>query len=993
MGSEHYRLKSFLALLVPSKPKPYPRKKLELDRNINAINDLFHKPFLLLKETGVSFLPNETLPEDKPKVTSVTWDTRGEPHNIKPRDFNIPMPNSFPNHANREWLNNTSLVPPFDSIRPGRSIRHDKLIKKGVFAHQIIMPRLPIILYDVVKLSSTTVQSSLKSVPKPNTTSVALKNSFYSLFDEDASAWGDEATWNNAKQVLEVINESDIKETLLIFIKYVRCSLGIGIGLQMRTYVIKNLMVHKHFVRDWPWCLLGDFNSALYLVDKAVGVSSIDISMREFNECVDDIVVLDVQSSGLHFTWNQKQRGKDGVLKKIDCIMANFYFNDIFVGVHANFKPYQISDHAPLVLCAPTNANKNPKPFKFFNILTSHDRFRRVVADIWSICVSGFAMFKVTQKLKHLKKPFRKLLYEKGNLHANVTCPRNELDRVQLALDVDPFNSSLKEEKAIFIDAFNESRIIRNRIDVVTNCVGLLFENERVAVVFVSHYEQFLGQAGTTQTFDAAELFLNRLDTQDALYMTRAITHQEKEALVSMGNDKAPGPDGYRAAFFKEDWDIIADDVTSAVLEFFINGRLLKELNHTIIDLIPKVRYPARVNDYRHISCCNVLFKCIRKRGLRQGDLLSPYLFTLVMEVLTLMLYRRVRNAEFTYHRYCSRLNLINLCFANNLFLFAHGDAQSTCVIKEALEEFKHASGLDCKELIEKVKARVQDWKNKSLSFAGRIQLIKSVIGSMHIYWASIFIIPNRVLLDLEQIMRDEGGLELRRLDCFNKALIVSHLWKLISMKDLLWDKWVHAYKLRGQSFWDVPIRGFATSYRMMGGLGLIIWDETGVVKPFSVSMVWEADRHRNVKVPWSDIVWFSLCIPRHACNLWLVFWQHLKTQDRICNWELSEDLSSMCSLCETQMDTHEHLFFECSFSQQVWNHMKTYTDIALDHVFSCIVTDLLPFANKRSSRSVISKLVVAACAYFIWKETNSRLFKKKKRLVKQVVDCIYVFV
>ncbi|GJX07986.1 hypothetical protein Tco_0195918 [Tanacetum coccineum] len=422
------------------------------------------------------------------------------------------------------------------------------------------------------------------------------------------------------------------------------------------------------------------------------------------------------------------------------------------------------------------------------------------------------------------------------------------------------------------------------------------------------------------------------------------------------------------------------------------------------------------------------------KRGLRQGDPLSPYLFTLVREVLTLMLHRRVRNAKFTYHRYCSRLNLINLCFADDLFLFAHGDAQSTCVIKEALEEFKHASGLR---------------KGKS-----------------------------KVAWELVCLPRDEGGLGLRRLDCFNKALIVSHLWNLISMKESLWVKWVHAYKLRGRSFWDVPIRGeiswgwrkvlqlrplirefvwhnigdgaltslwfdrwcpnsplantISTQDIHRAGLNLdsrvcdivqndgwswpdylvskypfldqivmpnrshrsdaIEWrDETGVVKPFSVSMVWEAIRHRHVKVPWSDIMWFSSSIPRHACHLWLVFWQRLKTQDRIRNWELSGDLSSTCTLCETQMDTHEHLFFECSFSQQVLYHMKMYADIASDHVFSHIVADLLSFANRRSSRSVISKLVVAACAYFIWQERNSRLFKKKKRLVKQVADCIYV--
>nr|GEX10111.1 hypothetical protein [Tanacetum cinerariifolium] len=83
------------------------------------------------------------------------------------------------------------------------------------------------------------------------------------------------------------------------------------------------------------------------------------------------------------------------------------------------------------------------------------------------------------------------------------------------------------------------------------------------------------------------------------------------------------------------------------------------------------------------------------KRGLHQGNLMSLYLFTLLMEVLTLMLHRMALvSGSFTYHQYSSKLNLINICFVDDLFLFSHGVVDSTRVIMDTLEEFKEASGL-----------------------------------------------------------------------------------------------------------------------------------------------------------------------------------------------------------------------------------------------------------------------------------------------------------
>ncbi|GJZ77020.1 RNA-directed DNA polymerase, eukaryota, reverse transcriptase zinc-binding domain protein [Tanacetum coccineum] len=55
------------------------------------------------------------------------------------------------------------------------------------------------------------------------------------------------------------------------------------------------------------------------------------------------------------------------------------------------------------------------------------------------------------------------------------------------------------------------------------------------------------------------------------------------------------------------------DDVCKAVNEFFSKGKLLWELNATLITLVPKVSTPNEVSNSRPITCCNVVYKCISK--------------------------------------------------------------------------------------------------------------------------------------------------------------------------------------------------------------------------------------------------------------------------------------------------------------------------------------------------------------------------------------------
>ncbi|GJV88494.1 reverse transcriptase domain, reverse transcriptase zinc-binding domain protein [Tanacetum coccineum] len=107
--------------------------------------------------------------------------------------------------------------------------------------------------------------------------------------------------------------------------------------------------------------------------------------------------------------------------------------------------------------------------------------------------------------------------------------------------------------------------------------------------------------------------------------------------------------------------------------------------------------------------------------------------------------------------------------------------------------------------------------------------------------------------------------------------------------------------------------------------------------------------------------------------------------------WDKVNPDKRVCSLCEGQEDSHEHLFFECSFSKQIWQQVKCYAGLSgSDFSIDNIIQDIIPFAMKRSSKSICAKLVVAAASFFIWQERNNRLFRSEKRSVDNVVACIF---
>lgn len=84
-------------------------------------------------------------------------------------------------------------------------------------------------------------------------------------------------------------------------------------------------------------------------------------------------------------------------------------------------------------------------------------------------------------------------------------------------------------------------------------------------------------------------------------------------ALNQMGALKAPGPDGYSASFFQQNWGTIQREVCNAIFHFFHLEELDDHINATNIALVPKKTFATHVTDFRPISLCNVVYKLISK--------------------------------------------------------------------------------------------------------------------------------------------------------------------------------------------------------------------------------------------------------------------------------------------------------------------------------------------------------------------------------------------
>ncbi|XP_043697111.1 uncharacterized protein LOC122647869, partial [Telopea speciosissima] len=483
-------------------------------------------------------------------------------------------------------------------------------------------------------------------------------------------------------------------------------------------------------------------------------------------------------------------------------------------------------------------------------------------------------------------------------------------------------------------------------------------------------------------------------------------------------------------------------------------------------------------------------------RGIRQGDPLSPYLFTLAMEAFTGIMRRLEIDGQIKLLPRCKSFHLSHLIFADDLMIFVKGNRDSILASLGGLDEFAALSGLqlnrskssiilggltqtsslelldltgfsetklpirylgvplvsgrlsmkDCSPILDLVRRKLEGWKARFLSYAGRLQLLASVLQGSYIYWAGIFGLPGNVITKLESMFSNFlwSGPSLQRKthfiswDASRVSTTAPWVWrKVLKYRDKalpliktiigdgaatkLWiDNWhpcgvllnrfgsricydAGSYSLAARHACVKEIvrdgdwyPGPSTSFDLID-----IWRALPTIEKFhdevpdltvwignssgnfTTKSAWNAVRTRTAHTDWSEAVWFERGINSHCFIAWRCLSDALPTRDNLIHRHILAPHH-----CEFFCGRAKIIFSLGAPSLDIWKiiYELCFHDGTMPSNVIDAAISVRYAAGRAGKLGLVTKL---ATIKHIWSERNFRIFRNKIRPKDQIIAAI----
>ncbi|XP_039009699.1 uncharacterized protein LOC120138218 [Hibiscus syriacus] len=173
--------------------------------------------------------------------------------------------------------------------------------------------------------------------------------------------------------------------------------------------------------------------------------------------------------------------------------------------------------------------------------------------------------------------------------------------------------------------------------------------------------------------------------------------------------------------------------------------------------------------------------------------------------------------------------------------------------------------------------------------------------------------------------------------------------------------------------------------------IALTILSSSGYLR---LNDIWESICIKREKVPWQNLIWFPMHIPKFSLIAWMSLLNRLPTRDRLLKMEISTD--GTCDNCSNDQETRNHLFCQCSLAVRLWSFALMLNGLKnASSTWEEMVTRASSTWKGKSLLITILKIAWTTYIYTLWEERNRRIFQGRHRstdeLLKIIIEAVRI--
>jgi hypothetical protein len=233
---------------------------------------------------------------------------------------------------------------------------------------------------------------------------------------------------------------------------------------------------------DLPWCVLGDFNEAMWSFEHFSATQRPKPQMLAFRDMLETCELVDLGFFGLPYTYDNKRRGRGNVKVRLDRVVADNQWRNLFPEASVEHKVSPCSDHCPIVLKCDKEEELVQRPrYKRYEVMWERDAsLPEHISNAWAAAGPKENLGQIRKGLAGVMKHLQHWSKEKfGNVKLQLEKSRTRLEEL-LSMNAD------REEIRVVTDQMNELLYREEMMWMQRSRIDWLCEGDRNTKIFHS---------------------------------------------------------------------------------------------------------------------------------------------------------------------------------------------------------------------------------------------------------------------------------------------------------------------------------------------------------------------------------------------------------------------------------------------------------------------------------------------------------------------------